>query len=99
MWWSAEAGRRPSWSTASPATRPPGGWSWTAWSRASQLERILCPTLVIVPQADRIVGPHVGAEIAATIPDARFEALPVISHAVQFEAPDRVADLMRGFLA
>jgi pimeloyl-ACP methyl ester carboxylesterase len=62
------------------------------------LARIGCPTLVIVPEADRIVSPAVGAEIAASIPSSRLEALPGIGHAVQFEAPARVVELMLEFL-
>jgi 2-hydroxymuconate-semialdehyde hydrolase len=71
----------------------------TAATPPIDLARIQCPTLVIVPQADRIVAPEVGAEIAAAIPNARLEWLPGISHAVQFEAPGRVAELMLDFLA
>jgi pimeloyl-ACP methyl ester carboxylesterase len=39
-----------------------------------------------------------GAEIAASIPSARYEPIPGVGHAVQFEAPERVAALMRDFL-
>ena len=70
----------------------------TAATAPIDLARIRVPTLVIVPQADRIVAPDVGAEIAATIRGARHEPLAGIGHAVQFEAPDRVAELMRDFL-
>ena len=38
-------------------------------------------------------------EIAALIPAARYEPIPGVGHAIQFEAPDRVAELMRDFLA
>ena len=71
----------------------------TAASAPIDIGRVRAPTLVIVPQADRIVLPDVGAEIAASIPDARLEELPGVGHAVQFAAPDRVAELMRAFLA
>jgi pimeloyl-ACP methyl ester carboxylesterase len=71
----------------------------TAATRPIDLGRIRAPTLVIVPQADRIVDPEAGAEIAAAIPDARLEPLAGIGHAVQFEAPGRVAELMLDFLA
>jgi pimeloyl-ACP methyl ester carboxylesterase len=70
----------------------------TAATLPIDLGAIRAPTLVIVPQADRIVAPTVGAEIAAAIPNARFEPLAGIGHAVQFEAPDRVAGLMLDFL-
>lgn len=71
----------------------------TAATQPIDLGAIMAPTLVVVPQADRIVPPAAGKEIAALIPNARYEPLPGVGHAVQFEAPDRVAELMRGFLA
>jgi 3-oxoadipate enol-lactonase len=71
----------------------------TAATRPINLANIQAPTLVIVPQADRVVSPAVGAEIAAGIPPARFEPLPGTGHAVQFEAPERVAALMVDFLS
>jgi pimeloyl-ACP methyl ester carboxylesterase len=69
----------------------------TAATSPIDLRVIQAPTLVIVPQADRIVAPAVGAEIAAAIPNARFESLDGIGHAVQVEAPDRVAELLLDF--
>jgi pimeloyl-ACP methyl ester carboxylesterase len=70
----------------------------TAGTQPIDLAQIRAPTLVIVPQADRVVSPAVGAEIAATIQGARLEPLPGIGHAVQFEAADQVAALMVEFL-
>jgi pimeloyl-ACP methyl ester carboxylesterase len=70
----------------------------TASTPAIDLAEIGAPTLVIVPQADRVVSPQVGAEIAATIRGARFVPMAGIGHAVQFEAPGRVAELMVDFL-
>lgn len=71
----------------------------TASTLPVNLAEIRAPTLVIVPQADRVVSPLVGAEIAAAIPGARLEPLAGIGHAVQFEAPGRVAELMVDFLS
>jgi 2-hydroxymuconate-semialdehyde hydrolase len=71
----------------------------TAATAPIDLGRIRAPTLVIVPQADGVVRPDVGVEIATAIPQARLEPLPGIGHAVQFEAPNRVAELLIGFLA
>jgi pimeloyl-ACP methyl ester carboxylesterase len=70
----------------------------TAATPPINLGEIHASTLVIVPQADRIVAPAVGAEIATAIPHARLEPLAGIGHAVQFEAPDQVAELMIDFL-
>ena len=71
----------------------------TAATPPIDLGRIHAPTLVVVPLADRIVAPAAGREIAAAIPDARYVALPGIGHAVQFEASQRVAELIAEFLA
>ena len=70
----------------------------TAATAPIDLGRVRAPTLVIAPQADRIVAPTVGAEIAASIPDARLEELPGVGHAVQFEDPSTVAALILDFL-
>jgi pimeloyl-ACP methyl ester carboxylesterase len=70
----------------------------TAATPAIDLGAITARTLVVVPEADRIVPPAMGAEIAASIPSARYEPIPGVGHAVQFEAPERVAALMRDFL-
>jgi pimeloyl-ACP methyl ester carboxylesterase len=71
----------------------------TAATPPIDLRLIRAPTLVVAPIADRIVAPAVGAEIAAAIPGARYAPLPGIGHAVQFEAPRQVAELIRQFLA
>ena len=70
----------------------------TAATPPIDLSRIRAPTLAVVPLADRVVPPEAGAEIAVLIPDARYVALPGIGHAVQFEARQRVAGLIREFL-
>lgn len=68
-----------------------------ASSRLDQA-RIQAPTLVIGPLADRIVPPAVSVALAARIRGARYEPIPGAGHQVHFEAPDRVAELMAGFL-
>jgi len=70
----------------------------TAATPPIALGRIQAPTLVVVPLADRIVPPSDGAEIAAAIRGARYEPLPGTGHALQFEARQAVADLIRDFL-
>jgi pimeloyl-ACP methyl ester carboxylesterase len=60
--------------------------------------RIEAPTLVIGPLADRIVPPAVSVALARHIRGARYEPIPDVGHQVHFEAPDRVAELMAGFL-
>lgn len=71
----------------------------TARTQPIDLRAIAAPTLVVAPQADRIVPPVMQEEIAALIPNARYEPIPAIGHAVQFEAPGRLVALMRDFLA
>ena len=71
----------------------------TAATPPIDLGRIKAPTLVVVPLADRIVPPAAGREIATAIPGARYLALPGVGHAVQFEASQRVAELIAEFLA
>lgn len=71
----------------------------TAATPPIDLGRITAPTLVVVPQADRIVPPADGALIAAAIPGAQLVPLPGIGHALQFEARTQVAALLRAFLA
>jgi pimeloyl-ACP methyl ester carboxylesterase len=71
----------------------------TSATEPVDVSRIRAPTLVITPQADRIVHPGVGATLAAAIPGARFAAIPDAGHTVQFEAPAEVARLIDGFLA
>jgi 2-hydroxy-6-oxo-octa-2,4-dienoate hydrolase len=71
----------------------------TAATPPIDLAAIGAPTLVVVPQADRIVPPAAGAEIAAGISGARHVGLPGVGHALQFQARDEVAALIREFLA
>jgi pimeloyl-ACP methyl ester carboxylesterase len=60
--------------------------------------RIAAPTLVIVPERDRIVAPWVQRALAARIPGARLAEIPGAGHTVQMERPDEVAGLMAAFL-
>ena len=63
-----------------------------------EVARITVPTLVIAPQADRIVSPRVARMLADTIPGARHEPIEGAGHTAQFSAADQVAELMREFL-
>jgi pimeloyl-ACP methyl ester carboxylesterase len=70
----------------------------TASTPPIALDGIRAPTLVVVPEADRVVPPADGYAIAAAIPGARLERLAGVGHALQFEAADRVAALLDQFL-
>ena len=71
----------------------------TAATPPIDLRRIGAPTLVVVPEDDRVVPPEDGYRMAHAIPGARLERLPGVGHSVQFAAADRVAQLLLGFLA
>src|SRR4249919_1771674 len=61
---------------------------------AERLSRISLPTLVIHGDADRLLGPANGREIAALIP-ARLEMLEGVGHMFWWEQPERSAELIR----
>lgn len=74
------------------------------WSRVLDnddvLARIRVPTIVIQGSADRLVRMSAATHIAATVPGAKVLAYEGVGHAVQFEAPQRLArdlsDFVRG---
>lgn len=53
-----------------------------------ELGAIVCPTLVIGGQEDRIVGPVASREIAERIPDCRLVLYPGLGHGTYDEAED-----------
>lgn len=59
-----------------------------------RLGQISLPTLVIHGDADRLLGPNNGREIAALIP-ARLEMLEGVGHMFWWEQPQRSAELIR----
>jgi len=61
--------------------------------------RIAAPTIVIGPLADQVLDPAVTRSVAERIPGARYEGIAGARHAVAFEEPDRVAELIADFLA
>ena len=60
-----------------------------------RLGQIDLPTLVIHGDADRLLGHANGEQIAARIPDSRFETLEGIGHMFWWEQPQRSAELIR----
>ncbi len=48
---------------------------------------------------DTWIPPAKGVELAAAIPHAQLHLVPGAGHLVQLDAPDRVLDVVRGFLA
>lgn len=59
-----------------------------------RLSQISLPTVVIHGDADRLLGPNNGREIAALIP-ARLEMLEGVGHMFWWEQPQRSAELIR----
>ncbi|HSM38715.1 MAG TPA: alpha/beta hydrolase [Candidatus Limnocylindrales bacterium] len=65
----------------------------------AELARISVPTLVITPAEDRIVSPSVGANLQAAIPGAHREVIHGAGHAIGFQEPRAVAELMDRFFS
>ena len=63
-----------------------------------QLSRITAPTLVATGENDIGSNPRMARFISETIPGARLEILPNLRHSILLQAPELVADLLRGFL-
>jgi len=59
---------------------------------------IAAPTLVIWGERDRYIGNELAEPEARWVPDARVQRIPDASHWVQHEAPERVNELLVGFL-
>lgn len=64
----------------------------------SRLERIRCPTLVMVGELDSLKPPRYSRIIAGHIPAARLVVIPNAGHAVILERPNEVNFLLLGFL-
>ena len=65
------------------------------------LERVSCPTLVLVGEHDPLNPPVLASEIAEAIPDgrARIEVVPGAAHRVFQDNPQHVSHSIREFLA
>jgi pimeloyl-ACP methyl ester carboxylesterase len=63
------------------------------------LETIDVPTLVITSSGDRLIPPEVTTEMAAAIPDARFELIEGVGHLTNLEAPEVFNRLLLDHLA
>ncbi len=63
-----------------------------------RLDRIRVPTLVTAGGRDRFIPPALSAEIAARIPDARWELFADTGHVHHWEELDRFNDTVEEFL-
>jgi 3-oxoadipate enol-lactonase len=57
------------------------------------------PTLLVGGTHDRLFAPSVLREVAAAIPDARFQEIAIAGHSPYFETPDAFNDVVGEFLA
>ncbi len=64
----------------------------------SELNRILCATLVISAERDLLKGPRFGRLIHANIAASEFVVIPGAGHAVVLEKPDLVAEHTINFI-
>jgi pimeloyl-ACP methyl ester carboxylesterase len=63
-----------------------------------RIHRITAPTLVIWGQQDGIISPIYAEEFGSRIANAQVEVLDGAAHVPQLEQPERVIELVRGFL-
>jgi pimeloyl-ACP methyl ester carboxylesterase len=63
------------------------------------LAGITVPTLVVAGEEDAIIGPEVGRELAAAIPDARFLLVERAGHLSNLEQPEVVNEALLDFVA
>ena len=63
------------------------------------LDRIRCPTLVLVGEEDTATVPARSREIAAVITGARLVQIPRAGHMSPIDAPEAVTAELRAFLA
>lgn len=63
-----------------------------------ELDRITCPTLVIVGDEDRATPPDKAEAIVRGVRNARLARVPEAGHTSTVEQPERVSQLLRDFL-
>ncbi|MFI6310094.1 alpha/beta fold hydrolase [Nocardia fusca] len=67
--------------------------------RTEEVAELDLPTLVLVGDADGIVSPAMGGDLAARVPNAEFVTLDGVGHLCTLEDPERVARAIQGWLA
>ena len=65
----------------------------------SRCRPIACPVLVIYGEDDPYMGREFAEPPREWVPNARVELLPGVNHRVQMDAPERVGELLLGFLS
>ncbi len=69
------------------------------WSSHEVLSEIRCPTLVICGEDDGMVPPENSRQLAAGIPNSKFELIAQCGHLPMLEQPEIVARLVTDFLS
>jgi pimeloyl-ACP methyl ester carboxylesterase len=64
-----------------------------------RLKNVVAPTLVLFGEHDRVVPPGNAELLAREIPDSRIEILANAGHFFPLEVPERVVDVLVGFLS
>ena len=62
------------------------------------LARIGCPTLVVAARSDALMPVEILEELASGVPGARLEVVEDSGHMASLEQPERVADLLVGWM-
>jgi pimeloyl-ACP methyl ester carboxylesterase len=79
-----------------------GRYAWTPYMHnpklKQRLHRVHIPTLVLWGEADRVVTPDYGRELAAAIPGAHFDTIAGAGHFPHLEQPDAFARHIADFL-
>lgn len=65
---------------------------------AKRLHRVSAPTLLVWGESDRIVPPAYAEDFQRQIANARVEILPNAGHLPEVEQPDRLAEVVEGFV-
>jgi pimeloyl-ACP methyl ester carboxylesterase len=71
----------------------------TMLDAAARLPSLKIPSLVVWGQADRFFPPELGQRLAAVLPNSRLEPIADARTFVSEDAPEALADLIRGFVS
>jgi pimeloyl-ACP methyl ester carboxylesterase len=63
-----------------------------------RLRRVTCPALIVRAEEDRLICDEMAERYAELLPSSRIETIPGTGHAVAFEQPEQVGDVIGGFI-
>jgi len=70
-----------------------------AWEGAPEAaEKVSCPTLFLLGEADRMTPPRASRALQATLEGAKVEILPATGHMMTVERPNESIDIIHEFL-